>query len=200
MRKIIFTIWFITITAFLFAQTAKTTIGIKLYPGFSTYKDISLTEDAPLFSLSGGIEVRQHLFRNLIFLETGMYVFNRGIKFSLNATDQNGNFIGLIPSKDSNQYLMVPVLAIFKFKNFQIGAGVHGNYYLSRKFTVEGEVVDEEKNLSFKKFTLGIQFVSGYEFTINDRLAANTEVYLNQLFKDKFINYGAGIGLRYKIN
>ncbi len=199
MKRNILTIAIITLASFLIAQETNTTIGIKLYPGFSTVTDAGISEITPIFSFSGGIELKQRLVKDLIYLETGLYRFDRGYEISISTTDQNGQFIGVVPSTEHNYYLMIPLLAHFKLKQFYVAGGIHFNYYLSRKYFFDGELISEEKNSFLKEFPIGLQFNGGYEFPVNDKISVSTELFFNQVFKEKVINYGVGVGLKYAL-
>lgn len=50
------------------------------------------------------------------------------------------------------------------------------------------------------KFLVGILLKLGIEKDINDKLSISWELYASPTFKQRFMNYGIGLGLNYKLN
>lgn len=198
MKKTITTLLLFMLLTTAYTQEYNRTIGIKLLPGIATVYDSQIDDANPSRpSISGGITIEQRLFKKLVFLETGLFFFNRGYKGNIIGVDQNGEFIGTFKSKEIQNYLVIPILARFKFNRFYTGLGVQANFYLNRKYTLEGTLLGQGKLPQQKNILLGAQIFGGYEFPLTERLFFDLELFVNPLFEQKLLNYGIGLGLKH---
>ncbi|MEI6852892.1 MAG: hypothetical protein WCL06_08620, partial [Bacteroidota bacterium] len=80
MKKIILALFINSIAISLTAQNYNTTIGIKLMPGISSvYHRPAGLGYLGSFSMNGGIVVGQRIFKDMLFIETGLFYFEKGI-------------------------------------------------------------------------------------------------------------------------
>lgn len=184
----------------LFGQDYKTTIGLKLYPSFSTsYEAAFLNKNTSRFNFSGGLEIRQSLFKDLIYLETGISFFDRGFKVDLNFVDLNSNTEDSEIAKEVHSYLLLPLSMVFKFNRFYGGVGINLNYFLQRKYFLNDQLESSERLFSQKDFIFGGQVFAGYEFSIKENILISVEGFLNPTTSVRYLNYGLGIGLKYAL-
>jgi len=187
----------IVIQTLLFGQDYNTTIGIKLNPGVATiYNTIGKNVDYARFSTSGGFELRQRIIKDMFYLETGVYFFDRGYRNKANYTDDLGN-LGGKAGQEIEYYLNVPISLTFNYKGLYIGAGPNINYYLARRFIYDGELISTDKSYQSEDIIFGGQLFVGYEFNLSDKLLLAFDGFVNPTFKVNFLNCGLGIGLKY---
>lgn len=182
----------------IYAQEYNTTIGLKFFAGKATIiSPIPRIKIGSRFSISEGIEVRQRIIEDFVFLETGIFIFNRGMKNKHEGYDVSGNSTGILVGIESHNYLLVPLSVIFKFKKFYVGAGMNLNSFLSRKFIGDDILISREK-LDFQEgIIFGSQIFGGYEVALNDKLLAGFEVFANGTVYPRYLNYGLGLSLKY---
>ena len=197
MKEELLTITLILVSLLRTAQDDRTTIGLTIYPGISTITNPVENQEFSRFSLSGGVEFRQPVYKNKIFISSGLYIFNHGFNFEAEGTDENGNILGLFTGEDIHNHLTLPISAIFKFGHFYAGAGMNMNYYLNRKTFLGDELILSQRDFFQKKVSYGFQFIGGFEFAINEHFVVGTELFVNSFFNQPLINYGLGIGLKY---
>ncbi|MEI6853019.1 MAG: hypothetical protein WCL06_09255, partial [Bacteroidota bacterium] len=114
-------------------------------------------------------------------------------------TDEYGNPTGTLRFKEMNYFLSLPVSLIYKFKGFYVGAGLNINYYLTRRFVVDGKLITTEKISDLDNITFGAQFSLGYELKLPKQFLMTFDAYANPTFKYRYLNYGIGVGLKYII-
>jgi hypothetical protein len=198
MKKIILTLTLIATQILLFGQDSITTIGIKINSGVaSIYNSLDKNINFSRFSTNAGLEIRHGLFKNKIFIESGLNFIDRGYKVNQQTIDINGNNIELMKSKEIEYYLSLPIIVSYKFKGIFIGAGPNINYFLARRFIVDGKLISADSSYQKNTIIFGGQCFLGYEMGLSDNLLISFDGYVNLTFKVHFINYGLGIGLKY---
>ena len=123
MRKTILILIFLTTQFYILGQNYNTTLGIKLSPGIATiYNSVLKQSNYCRFSTTFGLEVKQRLFKDKLYLESGLNLIDRGIKIHAHLTDQYGNDLGISKAKAINYYLLLPISLTFQYKGFFVGA------------------------------------------------------------------------------
>jgi len=198
MKKTILTLTFLVTQIFIFGQNYNTTLGIKLSPGIATFYNSGLHNDNSYrFSTTAGLEIIQRIYKDKLYIETGLQLFDRGSGHRLNAMDEYGNELGLMKSKEIDYYLTLPISLLFKSKGIFIGAGPNINYYLTRRFVLDGKLISTERSFGQDNYIFGAQFFLGYEMKLSDNFLISFDGYVNPTFKAQYLNYGIDIGLKY---
>jgi len=200
MRKIILILIFIVTQTFIIGQNYNTAIGIKLSPGIATYyiKDIDI--NLSRFSTNAGIEVTQRIYKDKLFIETGLCIFDRGFKENKHIIDDYGVDWGLRKRKEFYYYLNLPISLKFKYKGFFVGTGPNINYNIANRTSckLDGEqMVSTDNSDESVPFLFGGQFFLGYELKLSNKFIISSDGYFNSTFKGPLINYGLDIGLKY---
>ena len=186
----------------IYGQNNSTTIGFKFNPGIATiYKPLVKDIKYARFSTNGGIEIRQGIFKEMLFVESGVHLLDRGYSITGNYTDISGNNLGKITSKEIEYFISIPITFIYKQNGIYFGAGPNINYYLARKFVINGQVISRDKSYPYltNNIIYGFQILAGYEFELNEKLLVDFDSYINPTFKYKYMNFGLGIGLKYSL-
>ncbi len=126
----------------LTAQNCKTSIGIAISPGFSTFYDKFDNELLDnRFVISGGLNIRHDIANEKIFLLSGLNYTCRGFANENLITDIQGNIVGTIKGEESYHYVELPLSAAYNLNGFFIGGGISFNYLVKRKFIVDGTLI-----------------------------------------------------------
>jgi len=198
MKKIILTLTFIAIRILLYGQDSTTTIGVNISPGVaSVYNSKIKNVNFSRFSTSAGLEIKHGLYKNKIFIESGLNFIDRGYKINEQSIDINGNNFGFMNTKEIEYYLSLPITMSYKLKGLFIGAGPNINCFLARRFIVDGKLISTDSSYQRNKIIFGAQFLLGYEMRLSHNLLISFDGYANLTFKVNFINYGLGIGIKY---
>lgn len=178
------------------------TAGIKLLPGVGTiYNQGSLSElKFARFSFSGGIDINKEIKNKMIYLESGIFVLNRGIGNKGKLTDDQGNVTATVKSSENLYYLQLPLIFKFKKKWFFAGSGPTFNYYIARKYIFDGKVISTERTPWTSAFLFGTHLNSGFEKELTSSIVFSSGAYLDLTFGSHFLNYGVGMAIRYKLN
>lgn len=182
-------------TILLQAQDYNTTIGLKVYPAFSTIYNQGVFEAYDIdfynrFTFSKGLEFKQRLYKNSIYLESGLYLFERGH----NSSDLQA---GSIVFGRLDRHMTLPISLITKFNNFYCGIGSNLNYYLQTKTFHNGALAGKGRFTPHNHFLIGAQVYTGYEFKIANNILGSVDVFVSPTFTPKYINYGLGIAVKY---
>lgn len=201
MKKTSLTFILLATQTLIFGQIYNTTIGIKLSPGMATYYNLMFNRsEAFRFSTTAGIEIKQRIFKDKLYIESGLNFFDRGSKAKIQISDQNGNDLGISKSSEFDYYLTLPISLIFMYKGFFFGTGPNINYYLTRRFVVDGKLISTGRTNWQENFIYGAQFFSGYELKLPKRFLISFNGFVNPTFKVHYINYGLDIGLKYTLS
>lgn len=199
MKKTILILIFTAFQLLIYGQEYNTTLGIKLGPGITTlYSPIIQDIHYTRFSAFAGIEVRQRIFKDKLYIETGLNLIDRGYKLNpVTLTDETGRTMEIGKSSSHLIYLSLPVSLMFKFKGFFIGAGPNLNYLAAYRLYYNGELLNSKRGSLDYYFDYGAQLYLGYEFILTNRLLLSLDGYGNAIFRSHLMNYGFGIGLKY---
>jgi hypothetical protein len=201
MKKVLLILTFLATRVLLFGQDSCTTIGIIMNPGIATiYNPLVKNLNYSRFSTSAGLEIKHSLYKNKIYIESRLDFIDRGFKVNQHIFDIYGNDLGLVKSKEIEYYLSLPIIVSYKFKGIIIGVGPYINYYLARRYIVNGKLISTDKNYQHKNILFGVQCYLGYEMRLSNNLLLSFDGYVNPTFSIDFINYGLGIGLKYVLD
>jgi len=192
----------------LIAYKKKLTLGFYFLPGISTiykpfFKDnySSFKYNYSRISFNGALEIKRELKEDRYYLQSGVFLFDRGYKINFVYTDSSGIPAGELKTSEVRYYLGIPISFILKYRLFYGGIGITFNYFIKRKFIVNKVVISTESpDYLVTKFLVGILLKLGIEKEINDKLSISWELYVSPTFKQRFMNYGIGLGLNYKLN
>jgi hypothetical protein len=197
MKKNIFILHLLMISTCLSAQNYNSSIGIKYNPGIATlYNPFIKGMSYYRFSQSGGIELSR-LISDKFYLETGLFLYDRGYKVDQHYTDNNGNYIGINTSIETQYYLTLPFNLKYKQNGFYFGAGPNINYYLARRFYYNGDLISKQKVPQSDNIIFGAQAFLGYEMKLSARYLLTVDAFINPTLEPRFMNYGLGVGVRY---
>ncbi|MBW8049110.1 MAG: hypothetical protein FVQ77_01975 [Cytophagales bacterium] len=191
----------------LIAYKKKLTLGFYFLPGISTINRIAtkykpfVKDNYSRISFNGGLEIKTELKEDRFYLQSGVFLFDRGYKINFVYTDSSGIPAGELKSSEVQYYLGIPISFIVKYRLFYGGIGITFNYFIKRKFIVNKVVISTESpDYLVTKFLVGILLKLGIEKEINDKLSISWELYVSPTFKKRFMNYGIGLGVNYKLN
>lgn len=178
-------------------QIENHSIGFKYLPGIaSIYSIDNMLNQFSRFAGGYGLEYQFRLNEN-VCISSGFYYLDKGLKLNSNLTNQNGDIIGLIHSKEINYYLTIPINIQVYVKKYYFGVGGSLNYFHSRKFIVEDTISSTDKSYQPNNFLFAINIYTGRDFYINEKIKMSLDIFFNPVFKVKYINYGIGIGFNY---
>jgi hypothetical protein len=200
MKNTITTLAFLFLCSLIIGQDYHTTIGIKLNPGIATiYKPIVRNISYARFSACAGIEVRQRVFQDKFYLESGVYLLDKGFAISTYYNDVLNNKQVAQSSREMEYYVSLPISFIFKHNGIYFGAGPNINYYLARNFFLNGKLISKDKSYQPNDIVFGIQALTGYELKLSKKMFLAFEGYISPTLKVKYLNYGLGFGIKYAL-
>jgi hypothetical protein len=203
MRKSILISLFFAIQIFIYGQNYNTAIGIKLSPGIATLNPglVTNTFDYSRFSTSGGLVITQRIFKDKLFLESGLHFVDRGDKhheYIINSAGLIAGDKGIYRKHDF--YLCLPISLIFNYKGFFIGAGPNINYFLVGETISKYEQTITYKESYYGDFILGGQFFLGYEIKLCNKFLMSFDGFLDHPFTGHYLNYGIDVGFKYSLH
>ncbi len=182
----------------LYGQDYKTSIGIKFNPGYGIL--ISEPEiKEPRNTFSGGIEINHRIIKDHVYLNTGVFVYDKGFKTATDFYNLYGDFIFSYNSYYYQYYIGVPLNLVYKRKYLYFGYGASLNYSLNKRFDTYDESIDYEQFTGDRKFLIEGQMLAGIEFNLFKKLLIDFEANLSIGSVNPFFNCGAGVGLKYKL-
>ena len=189
---------FILFTQHVNAQTSKWELGLKVMNGFSsvyTQADWVINLARPSFSY--GVQASYSVNED-ISIESGAFYFDRG--FTITVAQRPGvQPITSVKSREIQKYLMVPISVVTRFDHFYVGLGSNVNYYLSRRVYLGDRLVSRDKSYQPHSVLAGAQISVGYNLDLQNGFTFQGEFYGNPTLAARFINYGLGIGTRYRL-
>lgn len=193
------------ITVFLsktYAQYDNTmSVGVNVLPGISTiFSSEKKDRDLRRNSCSFGFIITNEVKENSLYLQTGILSMNRGYKENFDFYDSFGQFITECKTIEIEKYLTIPISLIFQSKYLYAGLGPNFGFITSNKYIVNDQDSHFPRDSIKNKFQIGSQFQLGFTKEIIKNFNLNCELYFNPTFNSKFLNYGIGLGLAYKIN
>ncbi len=218
MKKAFFFLVFIIVCNEGYSQTKDTIkeknssfIGLMFYPGISNllqpplWFDYEESQFKSTLSFSGGINIFMETKKNGLFIETGLLLFKRDIKEIIIDHAE-------VPPKqireqsDIGYYLTVPFSVLIKKQWFYYGGGVDLGYFIKRKIRYDNGETQmipyprQDMFSSARNLMPGIHIKTGIAKEIYKNLAIRNELFFNVNVGPRYIYYGLGLGLNYKIN
>ena len=200
-------------------QTSRSSVGIKLLPGFTDSHDpfegkYFQSKIVPRFMFNYGLQYVYELWDSLISIETGLYYTDRGglekdVIFEYYSKEGK-----LITNSDMfyhSYYLGIPILLRIEFKKLYTSVGPTLDYYLLTKVVRIPEANKTEKgmyavNRFFYRVSGGLDFNVGAQFSLTHRMAIFVEgsLHISDFRKAPtgryyFWNYEIGTGVNLKL-
>ena len=182
----------------LSAQHYDKSYGIKLSPGFATLYNSPLSDLSTIrFSKSAGIEIRKRLMNNILYLETGVHVMDRGYRLTFDESNWTNGTVRTLRIKEIHYFATIPVAAVLKYKGLYISGGISPGYLLRRRFVVNGSLNSTDRKYLRTPFLLSTRGTAGYERQIADNWMLSGEMYLSPGVASNYFNMGFSLGLKY---
>ena len=179
-------------------------IGIKVLPEKSTINDF--TSNTANNVLSCGIQLISGNNESNFSLETGVYYYQKAASVEV----YNGTGISAVKNISAIYYenLGLPFLLRYHYKVVYTSLGAQVDFLLNRTKKNQEYFYTETNQLKDNTLNLGIGFNVGIQIKMNEKINFFTEARLLQTltpaYSDKrlgykFLNYGLGLGVNYKI-
>lgn len=181
------------------AQDYNTLVGVKLAPsvGYIFSNKYLKNEQTTTKCFSYSIHARQNIYKQKLFIETGLGVMNRGYELTLSNIDTAGNTI-INNGKEKINLLSIPIFIVYKHKNIYAGSGYSFEKTIGRKFILNNQLVSTD--IQYVEFLHGIHVFTGYERLIAKKVLGSVEASYSAASRDHTEVGLANLGISLNVN
>jgi hypothetical protein len=176
----------LALSANVHAQTRPYSIGVEGGTGSISLRGNSIVNlHGPGIAFSGGFTY-QYFLGKVLSLRSGLSFERKGSLWTGQATDVNGNPLGVITSRTNWDYLTLPVLLRTSFgkkKHFFINAGPYVGHLVQQGTVTSGDQIAtrrERNNARIKQVDFGLSTGLGLNLPLSKKLMFSVEVRNNR--------------------